>query len=108
MAVATAANPRPFPLHTGIATVTAVQRITPQMARITLGGDAVAGFPDEEPGEILTLIWPAGDAEEPVLPLKGTWRFPPEAPEQHARNYTIRRYEPDAAGGPSLTIDVVL
>lgn len=108
MAAATAAQARPFPLHTGIATVTAVERITPQMARITLGGDAVAGYPDEEPGEILTLIWPAEGAEEPVLPLHGTWRFPDGTPDQHARNYTVRAYDPEAAGGPALTIDVVL
>ncbi len=95
---------RPFPLRTGIATVTAVRRLTPRMARITLGGDAVAGFPDEEPGEILTLIWPADGAQEVVLPADG-WRFPPGTPEQHARNYTVRRYD---AGAPSVTVDVVL
>lgn len=105
MAAATAAQARPFPLHTGIATVEAVERITPQMARITLGGDAVAGFPDEEPGEILTLIWPAEGAVDPILPLSGTWRFPPGTPEQHARNYTVRFYD---ATRPALTIDVVL
>jgi NADPH-dependent ferric siderophore reductase len=98
-AAATAADPRPFPLHTGLATVTAVERITPRMARITLGGAAVAGFPDEEPGEILTLIWPA-------LPVpRDGWRFPPGTPDQHARNYTVRRYDPEQ---PSLVVDVVL
>lgn len=104
MAAPTATEVRPFPLRTGIATVTAVERITPRMARITLGGEAVAGFPDEQPGEILTLIWPADGATDVVLPLDG-WRFPPDTPEQHARNYTIRRYDPTA---PSVTIDVVL
>jgi NADPH-dependent ferric siderophore reductase len=104
MAAATASDTRPFPLRTGIATVTHVERITPRMARITLGGDAVAGFPDEQPGEILTLVWPADGAAEPVLPLDG-WRFPPGTPEQHARNYTIRRYDADA---PSVAVDVVL
>jgi NADPH-dependent ferric siderophore reductase len=104
--MATATDARPFPLRTGIATVTDVERITPRMARITLGGDAVAGFPDEQPGEILTLIWPADDAAEPVLPLDG-WRFPPGTPEQHARNYTIRRYDPDP-DAPRVVIDVVL
>jgi NADPH-dependent ferric siderophore reductase len=99
-----ATGARPFPLRTGIATVTAVERITPRMARITLGGDAVAGFPDEQPGEILTLIWPADGATDVVLPLDG-WRFPPGAPEQHARNYTVRRYDARAS---SVTIDVVL
>lgn len=103
-AAAAAAEARPFPLHTGIATVATVARLTPRMARITLTGDALAGFPDEHPGEILTLIWPAEGHDEPVLPLDG-WRFPPEAPEQHARNYTIRAYDP---AGPTLTIDLVL
>jgi NADPH-dependent ferric siderophore reductase len=106
-ATATAADDRPFPLHTGIATVTSVTRITPRMARITLGGDAVAGFPDEQPGEILTLIWPAEGAEEPVFPLEG-WRYPPGTPEQHARNYTIRAYGAGGDGLPCVTIDVVL
>jgi NADPH-dependent ferric siderophore reductase len=104
MAAPTATEVRPFPLRTGIATVTAVERITPRMARITLGGAAVAGFPDEHPGEILTLIWPADGAQEVVLPRDG-WRFPPGTPDQHARNYTIRRYDADA---PSVVIDVVL
>src|SRR4051812_34171647 len=103
-ATATAADDRPFPQHTGVATVTGVSRITPRMARITLGGDAVAGFPDEQPGEILTLIWPAAGADVPVFPLEG-WRYPPGTPEQHARNYTIRAYD---AAVPSVTIDVVL
>src|SRR4051794_22049745 len=103
-AAATAAQARPFPLHTGIATVGAVTRITPRMARITLTGAGLAGFPDEHPGEILTLIWPADGHDAPTLPLDG-WRFPPGTPEQHARNYTIRAYDPD---GPALTIDVVL
>jgi NADPH-dependent ferric siderophore reductase len=101
---AAGAPARPFPLRTGIAAVTAVRRITPRMARIVLTGDALAGLPDEQPGEILTLIWPAPGHAEPVLPLDG-WRFPPGAPEQHARNYTIRAYDP---AGPSVTIDVVL
>lgn len=100
------AEPRPFPLHTGVAEVVSVQRITPRMARVVLGGAAVAGFPDEQPGEILTLIWPADGHDAPVLPLPdGGWRFPAGAPEQHARNYTIRRYDRDA---PAVTIDLVL
>lgn len=101
-----AAQARPFPLHTGVAEVVSVQRITPRMARIVLGGDAVAGFPDDQPGEILTLIWAADGHDAPVLPLPdGGWRFPPDAPEQHARNYTIRHYDRET---PAITIDVVL
>ena len=99
-----AASERPFPLRTGVAEVVAVERPTPRMARITLGGTVVAGFPDEEPGEILTLIWPALGRDDVVLPLAG-WRFPPGTPEQHARNYSIRAYDPHR---PAVTIDVVL
>jgi len=95
---------RPFPLLTGIAHVLGVERPTPKLARISLGGDDLAGFPDEEPGEILTLIWPAAGRDDVVLPLEG-WRFPPGTPEQHARNYTIRAYDPVR---PAVTIDVVL
>jgi NADPH-dependent ferric siderophore reductase len=102
------ADVRPFPLHAGVATVRAVVPLTPRMTRIVLGGDDLAGFPDDEPGEILTLIWPAPGAEEIVMPVPGAWRFPPGTPEQHARNYTIRSYAPGAPDGPELTIDVVL
>lgn len=103
-ASATRAQQRPSPLHTGLATVRTAWRLTPRMTRIVLTGEALAGFPDEEPGEILTLIWPAAGADSPVLPSDG-WRYPPGTPEQHWRNYTIRDYD---AGGPALTIDFVL
>ena len=74
------------------------------MARITLGGDAVAGFPDEQPGEILTLIWPAeGATSRSCRSTAGASR--PTRPSQHARNYTIRRYDPT---GAEVAIDVVL
>jgi NADPH-dependent ferric siderophore reductase len=103
---AAAAEARPFPLHAGVAEVVSVSRITPRMARIVLGGAAVAGFPDDQPGEILTLVWAADGHDAPVLPLPDAgWRFPPGAPEQHARNYTIRHYDRNA---PAVTIDVVL
>ena len=48
---------RPFPLLTGIATVTRRAAITPRMARFTLTTPAFAELGVEEPGEILTLGW---------------------------------------------------
>jgi NADPH-dependent ferric siderophore reductase len=60
---------RPFPLHTGIAEVTAIAAITPSMARFTLSHPAFADFGVEEPGEIVTLGW-SDDDEELVLPLR--------------------------------------
>ena len=91
---------RPFPLHTGIADVTRVVRVTPRMARMTLAAPEFGGrFGVEQPGEILTLGW-APDGEELALPLAG-WRFPDGKPEQHWRNFEVRAHDPQAA-----TIDV--
>lgn len=85
---------RPFPLSCGVATVTAVRTVTPQMACLTLTCDGLNGFPVEQPGEIVTLLWPA-EGKELVLPETG-WRFPPGVvDEQHARNYTVRRCRAD-------------
>jgi len=90
---------RPFPLHTGIATVVAIRELTPSMTRFTLRADPFAEPGIEQPGEILTLGW-APDGEELVLPQLG-WRFPDGKPEQHWRNFTVRRFDPAEA-----TIDV--
>jgi NADPH-dependent ferric siderophore reductase len=65
---------RPFPLHTGVAEVTARAPVTPSMARFTLAAPEFADFGVEQPGEIITLGW--GD---------------------HQRNYTVRHYRPERA-----------
>ena len=95
---------RAYPHATGHLTVREVERPTPALARITLAGPELARFPDEEPGEIITLMWPADGAGEVVLPGDG-WRFPPGTPEQHARNFTIRALRRDE---PAVVIDFVL
>lgn len=94
---------RPFPLHSGVATVVARRRVTPRMARFTLQAPAFAAPGVEQPGEILTLGW-APDGGELVLPEEG-WRFPDGAPEQHWRNFTVRAHAPRAA---TLDIDFFL
>ena len=86
---------RPFPLHTGMAEVTAVTEVTPTMARFTLTAPAFADFGVEEPGQIITLGW-CDEGEELVLPLR-RWRFPKGTREQHWRNYTVRAYRPERA-----------
>jgi NADPH-dependent ferric siderophore reductase len=87
---------RPFPLRTGMAEVLRLEPLGPRMTRFVLGGEALAGFPLEQPGEIVTLLWPA-PGRDLVLPEAG-WRFPPGvAAAQHARNYTVRAW--DAAAG---------
>jgi NADPH-dependent ferric siderophore reductase len=85
---------RPFPLRTGIATVTTRRLVTPRMARFTLTAPAFADLGVEEPGEIITLGW-CEQGEELVLPEQG-WRFR-RGREQHWRNFTVRAYRPARA-----------
>ena len=95
---------RPFPACTGIAAIVRVERLTPAMTRFTLGGPALRRFFIEEPGEIVTLLWPVS-GQELVLPRAG-WRFPPGvADAQHARNYTVRRWRAEER---ELDIDFVV
>lgn len=104
MATAPPARRRPFPLCSGVAVVQRVQPLTPHMVRITLGGPDLGAFGVEEPGEIVTLLWPA-EGRALVLPQVG-WRFPPGvADAQHARNYTVRRFDADCA---EIDVDFVL
>src|SRR5687768_2037659 len=90
--MSTATATRPFPLCTGIATVSAREQITPQMARFTLRSPAFADLGVEEPGEIITLGW-CETGEELILPEEG-WRFR-RGREQHWRNFTVRAYRPE-------------
>ncbi|MEV4418855.1 siderophore-interacting protein [Patulibacter sp. NPDC049589] len=101
------AKERPSPLTTGHITVAGIERVTPGVQRITFAGEDLARLPDEEPGEIITLIWPEDGADRPELPVNG-WRFAPDAPDQHWRNYTVRDYVADGPDGPLLTVDFVL
>ena len=94
---------RPFPLHTGIAEVTARTEVTPTMARFTLTHPTFADFGVEQAGEIITLGW-CDEGEELVMPLL-RWRFPPGTAEQHWRNYTVRAYRPERA---ELDVDFYL
>jgi NADPH-dependent ferric siderophore reductase len=99
MSALSAARQRPLPVHAGVATVLAASMTTPAMRRFTLTAPAFAEPGCEQPGEILTLGWPL-DGEELVLPGVG-WHFPQGSPEQHWRNFSVRRWDPAAE-----TIDV--
>ena len=65
------------------------------MSRFTLRHAAFADFGVEQPGEIVTLGWPA-PGRELVLPETG-WRFPAGNEDQHWRNYTVRAHDPERA-----------
>lgn len=92
-----------FPMATGLVEVRRITPLTPRMARITFAGEALTAFPNDEPGEIVTLIWPA-EGQDVVLPESG-WKFPATAKGQHTRNYTVRRF---VAHGEEMDLDFVL
>jgi NADPH-dependent ferric siderophore reductase len=94
---------RPFPLHTGVATVTAIEQVTPAMRRFRLHHPAFAEPGIEQPGEIITLGWSL-NGEPIVLPQLGR-RFPGGRTAQHWRNYTVRAYDP---AGSTIDVDFFL
>ncbi|WP_433235666.1 SIP domain-containing protein [Streptosporangium sp. CA-135522] len=102
---APAARSRAFPLSAGLLRVGRIEDLTPLMRRFVFTVEGPAGLPVEEPGEIITLIWPAPGASEAVPPEIGRWRFPDHAGRQLTRNYTVRAYDPDRR---LVTIDFFL
>lgn len=94
-----------FPIAAGIVAVAAIERLSPRMARITFEGPVLDEMPADEPGEIVTFIWPVAGTEV-ILPTEG-WKFPPEAKDQHSRNYTVRRFLAED-GTRRLVADFVL
>jgi len=82
-------------------------RITPQMVRIILGGDALAGFVSAAHDDHVKLFFPQPGQDRPVLPTPGPNGpvYPDGAPRPVARDYTPRRYD---AAANTLEIDFVL
>ncbi|MEV6243395.1 SIP domain-containing protein [Lentzea sp. NPDC051838] len=98
----TQAAVRRFPLSVGHLEVESTEDISPLMRRINFRVDAPQLEP-LQPAETITLIWPAEDANEVVLPETGRWRFPAHAGRQHTANLTIRELN-----GDRLTADFFL
>ena len=84
---------RAFPLAVGILEVVEMVRLSPNMRRVVLTGPQIAELPVREPGEIITLIWPAPGSTEIVLPPPRRWRFPESGRDQPVRNLTIRNLD---------------
>lgn len=84
-----------------------VTRITPRMARVTLGGGDLEGFRSDAPDDHVRLIFPAEGEIKPAIPTMGPQGpiFPADQPRPALRDYTPRRHDP-AAG--ELDIDFVL
>lgn len=83
-----------------------VERLTPHMQRIVLGGPQLEGFHSGAPDDHMKLFFP-NSAGELVFPKRGPQglEFPPGVEPSPMRDYTPRHY--DAARG-ELTVDFVL
>ena len=97
------------PARTGHRTlqVLRTERVTPRMARVTLGGDELAGFPGDGPDQRIKLFFPMPGQHRPAMPRasSGGPVWPPGEPRPVIRTYTVRRF--DAAAG-ELDVDFVL
>ena len=74
-------------------TVQRVERLTPAMARVTLGGD-LAGFVSSAYDDHVKVFFPLPGHNAPTFPEPGPDGKPPEGVERSpGRDYTPRRYE---------------
>lgn len=95
-------------IKTYLAAVVRVSPLTPKMLRLTVGGEGLRGFDaGRRAEERIKLFFPPEGEEVPVLPEigPGGLRYPEGAPLPHARNYTVRRFDPAAL---ELDIDFVI
>ena len=87
-------------------TVIRAESVTPWLRRITLGGDALAGFTADEPAASVRLLIPSEDAPEIVIP---TWRgnefLLPDDSKPTIRTFTPRAFD---AAALELDVDVVI
>jgi NADPH-dependent ferric siderophore reductase len=76
--------------------VVSVERLTPRMVSIRLGGDALEGFPAPAPTSHIKIFLPPEGQTELKLPEFGpdgpVW--PADAPRPDVRTYTPRRFDP--------------
>ncbi|TDD75823.1 siderophore-interacting protein [Actinomadura rubrisoli] len=96
------------PLTPRLTQVRRVERLTPAMVRVTLGGPALDGFREMAPADHVKLYFAQGDDPVPVAPIIRDDRWedpPPGAPDPVLRDYTVRYHRP---GLRELDIDMVL
>lgn len=87
--------------------VRSVERLTPRMVRITLGGEQMEGFDSRGPAEHFRIFLPDSETGELPLPIAGPDgnAFPEDMPRPVSRAYTPRRW--DAETG-ELAVDIAL
>lgn len=91
-------------LRRRLLTVTATERLTPDMLRITLGGEDLAGFVSAGYDDHVKLCFPKPGEELPVWPAIGPDATPlaEGVVASPVRDFTPRRYDADRQ---ELTID---
>ena len=95
------------PLHFRLLEVRNVVSLTPHMVRITLGGDALAGFVSEGFDDHVKVLFALPGEAVPVMPVDGPEgaKFPEGVERGPMRDYTPRRHDPVAG---ELDIEFVL
>ncbi len=102
------------PFAIAAATVSAVERLTPSFARITLSGEGVDSLctPGHTFDQRVKLIFPPDSGALPELTADGDWYRAwldvPEAERGSMRTYSIREVSVDARGATLVVIDFVL
>lgn len=81
--------------------------VTPKMARVTLGGDELAGFPGHGPDQRIKMFFPVAGQDRPAMPRasSGGPVWPPGEARPIIRTYTVRRHDPESG---ELDVDFVL
>ncbi|MFL9926091.1 siderophore-interacting protein [Herbaspirillum lusitanum] len=84
-----------------------IENLSPGMRRITLGGAALAGFPENSDGAHIKLLLPREGQTVPLLPILGPSGpiWPSDELRPISRTYTVSRYD---AGAAELDVDFVL
>jgi NADPH-dependent ferric siderophore reductase len=84
-----------------------VNRLTPSMLRVVVGGEELAGFVSAAHDDHVKVFFPQPGQEKPVLPTASPNGpvYPEGAPRPAARDYTPRSYD---AAANTLAIDFVL
>jgi NADPH-dependent ferric siderophore reductase len=82
-------------------------RITPRMVRVTLTGEALAGFGGDGPDRRIKMFFPVPGQDRPAVPRASTGGpvWPAGEPRPTIRTYTVRRFDDAAA---ELDVDFVL
>lgn len=95
------------PLKMRLLKVLRTRQVSPQLLRVTLGGDDLADFVSGSFDDHIKVFFPTPGAEKPVLPQAGPEgiTFPEGQPRPPARDYTPRRYDNAAR---ELDIEFVL